>query len=99
MRYCHFKTPFLNLENYELNIDTVRLIPKEIVSHYQIVAIEQLGNILTVGITDLKTKDQIPILEQQLNFKYVIFPIFIQLSAWEKCFKFSYPKKEFGWYY
>ena len=92
MMYTHFKTPFLALENYELDINVVRLLPHHLAEQHQMIAIDKLGDILTVGITNLEDKYILPFLEQQLNCK--IIPFQISLESWLEIFPTAYLDKE-----
>jgi len=90
--YHHFKTPFLTLENYELDVNVVKLIPHHLAEQHQMIAIEKIGDILTVGITNIEDKYILPFLEQQLNCK--IIPFLINLDEWVNIFPTAYIEKE-----
>jgi len=89
-RYTHFDTPYIDIQNYYLDSKVVNLIPIGIAGYYQIIAIEKICNILTVGITNLETKIYIPTIEKQLDNKYLIIPILINKSDWEEIFQSAY---------
>ncbi len=44
--------PPINLSHYKIDQALIRLIPKKIASHYQIVPISRMGNLLTVAMAD-----------------------------------------------
>ena len=43
-----FGFPYLQLENYEIDPEIVKLLPKEIAQKYSLIAIDRIGNILTI---------------------------------------------------
>jgi len=71
--YTHFKIPFLNLENYTLNVDIVKTIPEEIARSFQVIALERWGNILTVGMVDPEDEKSKRILETSIKCKVITF--------------------------
>jgi type IV pilus assembly protein PilB len=53
--YClslQFGFPYLPLENYEISQEIVKLIPKNVSSHYCLIAIDKIGSTLTVAIAN-----------------------------------------------
>ena len=90
--YTHFKVPFLDLARYELDAEIVKLIPHHLSEQHQMIAIDKIGNILTVGLTNLEDKYILPFLEQQLNCK--IIPFQISLESWLEIFPTAYLDKE-----
>jgi type IV pilus assembly protein PilB len=53
--YClslQFGFPYLPLENYEISKEVVNLIPKNVSSHYCLIAIDKIGNTLTIAIAN-----------------------------------------------
>ncbi|MFA5008135.1 MAG: hypothetical protein WC546_02820 [Candidatus Omnitrophota bacterium] len=47
-----FGFPYLPLENYEISKDTVSLVPKNVATHYCLIALDKIGNTLTVSIAN-----------------------------------------------
>lgn len=47
-----FGFPYLPLENYEVSKDTVALIPKNVATHYCLIALDKIGSTLTVSIAN-----------------------------------------------
>lgn len=47
-----FGFPYLPLENYEISKETVGLVPKNVASHYCLVALDKIENTLTVAISN-----------------------------------------------
>jgi hypothetical protein len=35
-RYCHFGVPYLDIKNYELDLEIVQLIPEELARQYKV---------------------------------------------------------------
>lgn len=92
-RYCHLGIPYLDIKNYQLNTEIVKLIPEDIAYNEKIISIDKLENILTVGFVN---KDSISIIIPKLeNFlKYKIIPILIKLSDWEEVIQSAYINQE-----
>lgn len=63
------------------------------------IAIDKIGDILTVGITDLKTDIPMFTLELYKNCQYIynIIPILIKSFDWEEIFPNAYIEKEVNW--
>jgi hypothetical protein len=47
-----FGFPYLQLENYEIDPEIVKLLPKDIAQKYSLIAIDKIGNILTIAMAD-----------------------------------------------
>jgi type IV pilus assembly protein PilB len=47
-----FGYPYLSLENYEISQDIVKLIPKNVCTHYCLIPIDRIGNTLTVAMAN-----------------------------------------------
>jgi type IV pilus assembly protein PilB len=47
-----FGFPYLPLQNYEMQEAVVRLIPKNVASHYCLIAIDKIENTLTIAIAN-----------------------------------------------
>ena len=94
--YNHLRIPFLSLENYELEQKVVSIIPQEIAKEHKIIAIDNLANLLTIGICNLETKKILPQLEKDLKKK--IMPFHISFDEWEKIMPTAYiNKNEVKW--
>ena len=48
------KIPHLDIDNYYLNSDVVKLIPKRTAKAYKVIALDRVGDILTIA----RTKDR-----------------------------------------
>ncbi|MFH1094150.1 MAG: hypothetical protein V1739_08410 [Candidatus Omnitrophota bacterium] len=47
-----FGFPYLQLVNYEIETEIVKIIPKSIAEKYSLIAIDKIGNILTIAMAD-----------------------------------------------
>ena len=47
-----FGFPYLQLVNYEIETEIVKIIPKSIAEKYTLIAIDKIGNILTIAMAD-----------------------------------------------
>ncbi|MCP4650047.1 MAG: hypothetical protein GY853_08230 [PVC group bacterium] len=57
-----FGFPYLELENYEIDAELVKLVSKDIAVKYSLIPIDKIGNILTLAMADplnTSAKDQI----------------------------------------
>lgn len=44
--------PFLSLENYEIDLEVVKLIPEQVARQYGLIAVDRVGEILTVVMSN-----------------------------------------------
>ena len=44
--------PYLPLSNYELNYDTVRLVPEHVARQYRLIAVDKIGDTLTIAMSN-----------------------------------------------
>ncbi len=65
--------PYLPLKNYELSPEIIRLIPKELALKYSLIAIDKIGNTLTISITDLLDQEIISQIEKLTNSNVQFF--------------------------
>jgi len=57
-----FGFPYLQLENYEIDPEIVKIIPQNIAKKFSLIAIDKIGNILTIAMADplnAKAQDEI----------------------------------------
>ena len=89
------KTPFINIENYKCEHETVNIIPEEMARYYQVVGLEKINNskisFLTVGMVNPENSTAISILEHRLNCK--ILPIKIEVQEWANITNQMYERK------
>jgi len=55
--YSHFKTPFLSIENYELDKELTNQVPTNLFKEYGFVVLEKYSNMLTVGMCEPTLKE------------------------------------------
>ncbi|MDP2923383.1 MAG: hypothetical protein Q8O30_06670 [Candidatus Omnitrophota bacterium] len=68
-----FGFPYLPLENYEVSKEIVRLIPKNVAAHYCLIAIDKIGNTLTIAIANPLNIQAIEDLEDLTHCEIQIF--------------------------
>jgi hypothetical protein len=44
--------PYLPLESYEINADMIKLIPENVAKQYNLIAIDKIGNLLTISMSN-----------------------------------------------
>jgi len=44
--------PYLPLECYEVNIEAMKLIPQNVAEHYNLIAIDKMGDLLTIAMSN-----------------------------------------------
>lgn len=89
--YKHFQIPFIQLENYTLDVDIVKKIPEKLARKFQVIALEEWVNILTVGMVNPNDKKTINMLEKKL--KYKIMPIKVGIQEWANTINNNYLKE------
>ena len=47
-----FGFPYLPLANYEIDLDVVKLIPENVAKQYNLIAVDRIGNSLTIAMSD-----------------------------------------------
>jgi type IV pilus assembly protein PilB len=68
-----FGFPYLPLENYEISKETVGLVPKNVATHYCLIALDKIGNTLTVSIANPLNVQAIEDLEDLTHCDIQIF--------------------------
>ena len=91
METSYFKVSFIQLENYTLDVDIVKIIPEEMARCFKVVALEKWVSILTVGMVNPEDKNTINILEGRLKCK--IIPIRIEIEKWAEAINNNYLRK------
>ena len=90
--YTHFKIPYLQLENYTLNVDTVKLIPEEMARSFQVIALERWGNVLTIGMVNPEDEHNKRILESRIKCK--IMPFRVNINEWANAVNNTYLRED-----
>ncbi|MDD5174652.1 MAG: type II secretion system protein GspE, partial [Candidatus Omnitrophica bacterium] len=44
--------PYLPLESYEISADMIKLIPENVAKQYNLIAIDKIGNLLTISMSN-----------------------------------------------
>ena len=96
--YTHFKTPFLQIENYEVDDKQVMLLPEEINRSLQVIIVDvvqsRVGKIISLGMVRPDQKEAIKKLEKKLNATIRVFEIDIQ--EWAKALNGVYERYSNG---
>jgi len=74
--YClslQFGYPYLSLENYEVTQDIIKIIPKNVATHYCLVPIDKISNTLTVAMANPLNIQAIEDLEDMTQCDIQIF--------------------------
>ena len=78
MRY--FRTPFIQLENYETNTDVVKIISEKVARKNQIIVLDQMRDTLILGMVNPDNEKPINRLEKRLKTKVV--PVRVDIQEW-----------------
>ena len=70
--YSNYPIPYLNIKNYNFNLNIIRIIKKQLALKYFSIPVDIMGNILTIAMGDPNFKT-INILEKITNKKIQIF--------------------------
>jgi hypothetical protein len=89
--YTQFEIPYLQLENYTLDVATVKIIPEEMARAFQVVALEKWGNVLTIGMVNPQDNKTINILEGRLKLK--LAPFMVNINEWADAVNNNYLKE------
>jgi type IV pilus assembly protein PilB len=65
--------PYLPLENYEISKEVIKLVPKNVSSHYCLIPIDKIGNTLTVAMANPLNTQAIEDLEDITSCDIQIF--------------------------
>lgn len=68
-----FGFPYLPLANYEIDAPVVKLIPENVATQYNLIAIDKIGNSLTVAMSDPLNIHAIEDVELITNCKVQVF--------------------------
>ena len=88
----YFNVPFIQIENYTLDVDVVKLIPEEMARYYQVVALEKCNDVLIVGMVKPEDDTIINILEARLKHK--IIPVKVDIQNWANAINNNYVRQE-----
>ncbi len=65
--------PYLPLECYDINIDAIKLIPENVAMQYNLVAIDKIGDLLTIAMSNPLNYQAIEDIEMLTKCKVQVF--------------------------
>ena len=65
--------PYLPLEGYEIDPDVARLIPEHVATQYGLIAVDRVGSILTVAMSNPLNAQAVEDIEMLTHFKVQVF--------------------------
>ena len=65
--------PYLPLESYEINPDVIKLVPENVAKQYNLIAIDRIGNLLTISMSNPLNVQAVEDIEMLAGCKVQIF--------------------------
>ncbi|MDP2929261.1 MAG: hypothetical protein Q8O01_04270 [Candidatus Omnitrophota bacterium] len=65
--------PYLPLESYEISADMIKLIPENVAKQYNLIAIDKIGNLLTVSMSNPLNAQAVEDIETLSGSKVQVF--------------------------
>jgi type IV pilus assembly protein PilB len=65
--------PYLPLESYEINADMIKLIPENVAKQYNLIAIDKIGNLLTISMSNPLNVQAVEDIEMLSGCKVQVF--------------------------
>lgn len=65
--------PYLPLESYEISADMIKLIPENVAKQYNLIAIDKIGNLLTISMSNPLNNQAIEDVEMLSGSKVQVF--------------------------
>lgn len=65
--------PYLPLESYEISADMIKLIPENVARHYNLIAIDKIGNLLTISMSNPLNAQAVEDIEMLSGSKVQVF--------------------------
>lgn len=65
--------PYLPLENYEINVETVKLIPENVATQYNLISIDRIGDLMTIAMSNPLNVQAIEDIELLTKCKVQVF--------------------------
>lgn len=65
--------PYLPLENYEISQEVIKLVPKNVAQHYCFIAVDRIGDTLTIAMANPLNAEAIEDLEDLTSLKIQTF--------------------------
>jgi hypothetical protein len=73
--YPHFKTPFLPIENYDLDKSITQLIPHQLMKDHKFILLDRFNHVFTVGMIQPHLKNLVEdILQKQVHPLSTVMP-------------------------
>jgi len=81
--------PYLPLECYEVNVDAMKLIPKNVAEQYNLIAIDRMGDLLTIAMSNPLNSQAVEDIEMITNCSVQVFVSTMTdvTNAIEKCYQ------------
>ena len=65
--------PYLPLAGYEIDLDVAKIIPEQVAKQYGLIAVDQVGSVLTVAMSNPLNSSAIEDIEMITHFKMQVF--------------------------
>src|SRR3989338_798122 len=65
--------PFLPLGGYEIDKEVAKIIPENVAKQYELVAVDRVGNVLTVAMSNPLNQQAVEDIEMITHFKIQVF--------------------------
>lgn len=65
--------PYLPLESYEISADMIKLIPENVAKQYNLIAIDKIGNLLTISMSNPLNTQAVEDIEMLSGCKVQVF--------------------------
>jgi len=65
--------PYLPLESYEISADMIKLIPENVAKQYNLIAIDKIGNLLTISMSNPLNSQAVEDIEMLSGCKVQVF--------------------------
>lgn len=69
----HYGFPYLPLASYEVDVEVARLIPEQVAKQYGLIAVDKIGNVITVAMSNPLNIQAIEDIEMITHYKVEIF--------------------------
>ena len=65
--------PFLPLAGYEIDLEVAKLVPEHVARQYGLIAVDRIGSVLTVAMTNPLNRQAIEDIEMSTHLKVQVF--------------------------
>jgi len=83
--------PYLPLDNYEINAEAIKLIPENVAAQYNLIAIDKIGDLMTIAMSNPLNVQAIEDIELITKCKVQVFVS--TMTDVNNAIKRYYPKK------